>query len=286
MRPVWLADKKRIVQPVVGTVLGSLELRCCLEIEGGLPLCILAVVDDAAIAYVDVGSIVGLNTIDSLQFCATAVHVGQLIICSAIENGAVLQNTAAVSNGSAMKMVGNGVIKTDATFTQEGAITGDSLVKSGTGSLTMTGNLTTARTIVQEGSMNYSGNNYNKVVELRGNASISGNGFIPSPINVASGARATLTLTNTYYMSHSGALTGSGQLTINPTNTVNRVAITGNWTNFTGTIVYNNTSILMPLKNSGMPNATLSTGANTNIGIAASSSNAIQQQCLYNLSYR
>ena len=191
-----------------------------------------------------------------------------------IENGAVLQNTAAVSNGSAMKMVGNGVIKTDATFTQEGAITGDSLVKSGTGSLTMTGNLTTARTIVQEGSMNYSGNNYNKVVELRGNASISGNGFIPSPINVASGARATLTLTNTYYMSHSGALTGSGQLTINPTNTVNRVAITGNWTNFTGTIVYNNTSILMPLKNSGMPNATLSTGANTNIGIAASSSNA------------
>ena len=191
-----------------------------------------------------------------------------------IENGAILQNTAAVTNGSAMKMVGNGVIKTDAAFTQQAAITGDSLVKSGSGSLTMTGNLTTARTIVKEGSMNYSGNGYTKVVELHGNASISGDGFIPTPINVAKGAKATLTLTNTYYQSYKGALTGSGQLTINPTNTVSRVAITGNWTNFTGTIVYNNSSILMPLKNSGMPNATLSTGVATNIGIAASSNSA------------
>ena len=55
---------------------------------------------------------------------------------------------------------------------------------------------------------------------------------------------------------------------------MSRVAITGDWTKFTGTIVYKNTSILMPLKNSGMPNATFSTGANTNIGIAASSDNA------------
>lgn len=191
-----------------------------------------------------------------------------------IENGATLQNTVAVTNGSAMKMVGNGVIKTDASFAQQGLITGDSLVKSGTGTLTMTGNLSAARTIVREGTMNYSGNSYSRVVELQGTSIIAGDGFITSPINVASGAKATLTLTNTYYKAYSGALTGSGQLTINPTNTVNRVAITGNWNNFTGTIVYNNTSILMPLKNSGMAKATLSTGANTNIGIAASSNNA------------
>jgi len=111
-------------------------------------------------------------------------------------------------------------------------------------------------------------------VELQGTSAISGNGFIPTPIYVARGAKATSTLTNTYYQAYSGALTGEGQLTINPTNTVNRVAITGNWTNFYGTIVYNNSSIMMPLKNSGMPNATLSTGPNTNIGIATASSNA------------
>ena len=191
-----------------------------------------------------------------------------------IENGAKLQNTAEVTNGSAMRMVGKGVIKTDAAFTQQGVINGDSLVKEGSATLTMTGNLTAARTIVREGTMNYSGNNYTKVVELQGSSSISGNGFVTAPVYVPAGAKATMTLTNTYYVSYTGALTGTGQLTINPTNTVNRVAITGNWTNFRGTIVYNNTSILMPLKNSGMPNATLSTGAGTNIGIAASSNSS------------
>ena len=191
-----------------------------------------------------------------------------------IENGAVLQNTAAVTNGSLIRIVGKGVIKTDASFTQQAAIGGDTLVKSGSGAFNMSGNLVVARTIVKGGSMDYSGNNNTKPVELQGTATISGDGFIPSPIHVAAGAKATLTLTKTYYQAYSGALTGTGQLTVNPTNTVNRVSITGNWTNFEGTIVYNNTSILMPLKNSGMPNATFNTGANTNIGIAASSDNA------------
>ena len=191
-----------------------------------------------------------------------------------IENGAVLQNTAAVTNGSLIRIVGKGVIKTDASFAQQAAIGGDTLVKSGSGAFNMSGNLVVARTIVKSGSMDYSGSNNNKPVELQGTATISGDGFIPSPIHVAEGAKATLTLTKTYYQAYSGALTGTGQLTVNPTNTVNRVSITGNWTNFKGTIVYNNTSIMMPLKNSGMPNATFNTGANTNIGIAASSDNA------------
>jgi autotransporter-associated beta strand protein len=191
-----------------------------------------------------------------------------------IENGATLQNTAAVSNGSAMRMIGRGVIHANASFTQQGNIIGDTLVKAGAGTLTMSGNLSASRTIVREGNMTYSGSNYTKTVELQGSSSIAGNGFIPTPLYVAKGAKSTLTLTSTYYQAYSGALTGSGQLTINSTNTVNRVAITGNWTKFEGTIVYNNTSILMPLKNSGMPLATLSTGANTNIGIATSSDNA------------
>ena len=191
-----------------------------------------------------------------------------------IENGAVLQNTAAVTNGSAIRLVGKGVIKTDASFTQQAAIGGDTLVKAGSGAFNMTGNLGVAHIIVKAGSMDYQGSNHKKLVELQGIASISGNGFLISPIHVAEGAKASLTLTRDNYKAHSGALTGTGQLTINPTNTVNRVSITGKWTDFKGTIVYNNTSILMPLKNSGMPKATLNTGANTNIGIAASSDNA------------
>ena len=191
-----------------------------------------------------------------------------------IENGAVLQNTAAVTNGSLIRLVKTGVIRTDATFTQQAAIGGDTLVKTGSGALNISGNLVASRTVVKGGSIDYSGSNYAKTVELQGTSAISGDGFIPSPIYVAEGAKATLTLTGTYYKAYSGALTGTGQLTVNPTNKVNRVSITGNWTDFKGTIVYNNTSILMPLKNSGMPNATLNTGANTNIGIAASNNSA------------
>ncbi len=191
-----------------------------------------------------------------------------------IENGAVLQNTAAVTNGSAIGLIGKGVIRTDASFTQQAFVAGDTLVKTGAGLFSMSGKLNVARTIVKNGSMDYSGANNTKPVELQGSASISGLGFVPSPIYVAEGAKATLTLTKNNYVGYSGALTGTGQLTINPTNTVNRVSLTGNWTNFKGTIVYNNTSILMPLKNSGMPHATLNTGAGTNIGIAASSDNA------------
>jgi hypothetical protein len=191
-----------------------------------------------------------------------------------IENGAILQNTSAVTNGSAIRLIGTGIIRTDASFTQQAFVAGDTLVKTGSSSLNMSGNLNVARVIVKAGSMDYSGANNTKSVELQGTATISGLGFAPSPIHVAEGAKATLTLTKNNYVGYSGALTGTGQLTINPTNTVNRVSITGNWTNFKGTIVYNNTSILMPLKNSGMPHATLSTGANTNIGIAASSDNA------------
>ena len=191
-----------------------------------------------------------------------------------IENGAVLQNTAAVTNGSIIRIVGQGVLKTDATFTQQAAIGGDTLVKTGSGALNITGNLVLTRTIVKAGNLDFSGTSTSKPVELQGSSSISGGGFTGAPIHVAEGAKATLTLTNANYQAYSGALTGSGQLTINPTNTVNRVSITGNWTNFQGTIVYNNTSILMPLKNSGMPHATLNTGANTNIGIATSSDNA------------
>ena len=158
-----------------------------------------------------------------------------------IENGATLQNTAAVTNGSAMKMVGNGVIKTDAAFTQQAAITGDSLVKTGSSSLTMTGNLSAARTIIKEGSMNYSGSSYTKVVELQGTASISGTGFISSGLNIASGAKASVTTINR--QTTSSTLTGTGQVTIycatekGSNYYATRTPLQLKMSNFTGTLV-------------------------------------------------
>jgi len=158
-----------------------------------------------------------------------------------IENGAVLQNTVAVTHGSAMKMVGNGVIRTDASFTQQAAISGDSLVKEGSSSLTMTGNLSAARTIIKAGSMNYSGNSYTKVVELQGTSSISGTGFISSGLNIASGAKASVTTVNR--ATTSSTLTGTGQVTIycatekGSTYYATRTPLSLRMTNFEGTLV-------------------------------------------------
>ena len=129
-----------------------------------------------------------------------------------IENGAVLQNTAAVTNGSTIRIVGKGVIKADAAFTQQAAIGGDSLVKAGSGAFNMTSNLVTARTIVKGGSMDYSGSNYTKTLELQGTSSVSGKGFVASPLHIATGAKASVTTVNR--TTTSSKLTGDGQVTI------------------------------------------------------------------------
>ena len=129
-----------------------------------------------------------------------------------IENGAVLQNTAAVTNGSLIRIVGKGVIKADAAFTQQAALGGDTLVKSGSGAFNMTANLATAHTIVRGGSMDYSGSSYTKTLELQSTASVSGKGFIASPLHIASGAKASVTTVNR--ATTSSKLTGSGQVTI------------------------------------------------------------------------
>ena len=129
-----------------------------------------------------------------------------------IENGAVLQNKAAVTNGSTIRIVGNGIIKADATFSQQAPIGGDTLVKSGSGSFNMIGNLAVTRAIIKGGGMDYTGNNFTKTLELQGNASVSGKGFITSPLYIAAGAKATVTTINR--ATTKSKLTGSGQVTI------------------------------------------------------------------------
>ena len=129
-----------------------------------------------------------------------------------IENGATLQNTAAVTNGSLIRIVGKGVIKTDAAFAQQAIIGGDTLVKAGSGALNMTNNLVMSYTIVKGGSMDYGGSNYTKTLELQGNASVSGKGFIVSPLHIADGAKASVTTVNR--ATTTSKLTGSGQVTI------------------------------------------------------------------------
>ena len=129
-----------------------------------------------------------------------------------IENGAVLQNSSAVTNGSIIRIVDKGIIKADYVFTQQAAIGGDTLVKAGTDAFYMTGNLVVNRMIVKGGSMDYTGSNYTKTLELQGNASVSGKGFVTSPLHIAAGAKANVTTVNR--ATTTSKLTGSGQVTI------------------------------------------------------------------------
>ena len=129
-----------------------------------------------------------------------------------IENGAVLQNSSAVTNGSIIRIVDKGIIKADYIFTQQAAIGGDTLVKTGPDAFYMTGNLVVNRMIVKGGSMDYTGSNYTKTLELQGNASVSGKGFVTSPLHIAAGAKANVTTVNR--TTTTSKLTGSGQVTI------------------------------------------------------------------------
>lgn len=235
-------------------------------------------------------------TITNLNRIGSTVIEGGTLYAASMANSigndcgslGLISNSVTVANGGAFALsatgtseqkiyvgAGDGTINTPAgvTMTQIGAITangGTTLTKTGTGTLTQQGLLGTALN-VNAGTFNYDRDvSYVKVVTLSGVSALAGTGFCATPIVVSEGANSTLTLTNTFYKAYSGKLTGSGTLTVVPTNTSNRVRITGNWSAFTGTVKYTNTSITMPLDNAyGLPNATLELAANSYVSNVA-----------------
>ena len=184
-----------------------------------------------------------------------------------MENGAELNTTAEVKMGSPIKFIGDGgVINNQKGFTMEKNFSGTSMTKKGAGTLNMNGTLNTGSLTVQAGTFNYSTAQYGKTVYLKGTGNIAGNGFQSCPIVVDGNANATFTLTSTYYAAHANKISGGGTLTIKPTNTVQRVRITGDWSAFKGTIKHTTSNITLPLDNSyGIPNGTLDIAENCNV---------------------
>ena len=86
---IWGTDEEGIVQPGIAAVGRSLELRGSLEIEGGIALGILVVVDDTPIANVDIYTIIRSDAVDSLQFRAMLRLVNELIISTTVDDGAL-----------------------------------------------------------------------------------------------------------------------------------------------------------------------------------------------------
>jgi len=129
-----------------------------------------------------------------------------------MSNGAELQTTAAVTNGSPIRMIGDGgIINNSADFTQEAAFSGTTLTKRGSGWLKPGVESTLRKLIVEAGTVD-AGAKVASNIELQGSAAITGNGFLTTPILVADKAKAKLTTMNR--QTTNLALTGNGQLTV------------------------------------------------------------------------
>jgi autotransporter-associated beta strand protein len=206
----------------------------------------------------------GITKVSALsnQYSATG-NLGGITTSDAkftMENGAVLQTSEAVEQGSPMKMVGTegGVINNSGEFLMDKAVSGTLLEKKGAGALKFNATNTLSKLIVSAGHIDCNAGDPAKTVELQSgqiwdNAQATGFAIV-----VPKGKSGTINLTNTYYTAYANKVTGEGTLTIVPRNTVSRVRITGDWSQFEGTIKHTNTNIWLPLDNSlGIPKGTL-----------------------------
>lgn len=177
-----------------------------------------------------------------------------------IENGAILQNTSNVTMGSPIQIAGEegGVLQTDNTFQMQKPISGTLLTKKGSGTLVFFGTNTVQRMDLLAGTVDLRSGKPATAVVLQGGTLMDNASNTSHSIEVPKGKSATWQLSANYYLAYANRLIGEGTLTIVPTNTVNRVRITGNWSGFTGTIKHVTSKIWLPLDAStGLPNGTL-----------------------------
>lgn len=177
-----------------------------------------------------------------------------------MENGAVLQATAAVENGSPMKMVGDegGVLNAGGDFKMNASLSGTVLTKKGSGCLFLMQSGTLNRLVMAGGDVAIQNASAVKTIEMQAGTLWDDVQATTHAIHVPKGKSATWGLTWEYYTAYANKLTGEGTLTIMPRNDKSRVRITGDWSEFEGTIKHTNTNIWLPLDMAvGMPSGTL-----------------------------
>lgn len=180
-----------------------------------------------------------------------------------IENGAVLNTIANVECASPIRMVGTegGVITNTGEFRMEAPLSGTLLTKRGGGCLFVHGGSSLPRLIIEAGSVAHT-TNAASTIEFRGGTLYDDGTNTMHEIYIPKGKTGTWHLSYTYYTVYSNKITGEGALTIIPRNGVNRVRITGNWSEFEGTIKHTNKDIWLPLDmSSGMPKGKLDIAA-------------------------
>lgn len=186
-----------------------------------------------------------------------------------IENGATLQTTAAVETSTPIRVrtEEGGVINNSANFTANKNIVGTLLTKKGVGTLLcFTTNSSLTKMVVVAGGVAERSGNAANTIELQGGTLWDDSQATTHAINVPKGKSATWQLSTAYYTNYTNKLTGEGTLTVVPRNKVNRVRISGDWSQFRGTVKHNTTDIWLPFDcTSGMPHGTLDIAANCGV---------------------
>ena len=186
-----------------------------------------------------------------------------------IENGATLQTTAAVETSTPIRVrtEEGGVINNSANFTANKNIVGTLLTKKGVGTLLcFTTNSSLTKMVVVAGGVAERSGNAANTIELQGGTLWDDSQATTHAINVPKGKSATWQLSTAYYTNYTNKLTGEGTLTVVPRNKVSRVRISGDWSQFTGTVKHTTTDIWLPFDcTSGMPHGTLDIAANCGV---------------------
>ena len=177
-----------------------------------------------------------------------------------MEDGATLQAAKAIETGSPMKMVGEkgGVLNATADFKMNAALSGTLLTKKGNGCLYLMQAGTLDQLVMAGGDVAIQNNTAVKSIEIQTGTLYDDVQATSHALIIPKGKSATWQLTGVYYTAYANKLSGAGILTIIPRNTVQRVRITGDWSQFEGTVKHTTKTICLPFDNStGMPNATL-----------------------------
>ena len=186
-----------------------------------------------------------------------------------IENGATLQTTAAVETSTPIRVrtEEGGVINNSANFTANKNIVGTLLTKKGVGTLLcFTTNSSLTKMVVVAGGVAERSGNAANTIELQGGTLWDDSQSTTHAINVPKGKSATWQLSTTYYTNYTNKLTGEGTLTVVPRNKVSRVRISGDWSQFRGTVKHTTTDIWLPFDcTSGMPHGTLDIAADCGV---------------------
>ena len=190
-----------------------------------------------------------------------------------IQNGATLQAKNSITSAQPIRIgTGGGIIQvpSGATLTQDGVLnaSGQTLTKTGTGTLKTPANLTASKLIVQQGTVQASESNnvmaLPATVEFQGGTLRDAVSFYSYSTNKANFV-VPEGKTGTFYADsrceYKGTLTGAGTFNVYATSV--RGYFQGNWSNFEGTVTANTYSTDSYDDNfffdnsNGLPNATL-----------------------------